>query len=169
MSIIEQAKEAITVKALQEPSTTPEQAAIDPATLTLIIDSVMRLASTLCGGASSLQTAQAMKSPNRLQRWQHRKNCVRKSVEFVTDPELEEIERQISDGAAAGESGRDWRLRRKGLRQERRKRVDRLELQQDEYARRAYYGMRKSAEEQPVELIAKTVEAYRVEEGMVAA
>lgn len=169
MSIIEQAKEAITVKALQEPSTTPEQAAIDPATLTLIIDSVMRLVSTLCGGASSLQTAQAMKSPNRLQRWQHRKNCVRRSVEFVTDPELDEIERLLDEGRRDDEGGKDWRLRRKGLRQERRRRSDRLELQRDEYARRAYYGMRKSAEEQPVELIAETVEAYRVEEGMVVA
>lgn len=169
MSITARANAAMTDKALQEPSTSPDEAVVDPSTLTLIIDAVMRLASMLCTGAAPMQTAQAMKSPSPIQRWRHQRDCQDKAAEFVVDDDLEDLQDELEDGRPEGMGRKEWKAHRRQLRQQIRNRTRRLKQTQDDYARRAYEGMRKTAEAQPVEAIAEAVEGYRVEEGMVAA
>lgn len=169
MSITAQANEAILEKVQQEPSSLPHEEVTDPTTWIQIITSIMREISTFCMGASSIQTAQAMKSPTSFQRWQHRRQCAKSVAEYITDPEIERITDELEDGPPEGMSRREWRDRKQSLKRRRKQLRGPLEERRDDYARRAYYGTRKTAAEQPIEKIAETVEEYRREEGMVAA
>lgn len=150
MSHLEKSRSLSLAAFNDQPSRLPSdvQRAIDPVTITLILDLVREIMSMFCPQATALQTAQSMKNPSKAQDRRHKKQ-IERETELKMWVEYDEPRPDRGGGAI-----REWKERRREFYR------DQEDLIADTAAR-IYNSDRKMLDETPLEDVEQMVVEYR--------